>query len=529
VLTKTDARAITATYTYDALNRVTSIDYPATDEDITYTYDTTPTCGAGAGRLCQVTDQSGITKYTYDAHGNLTTQTHTELGITYTTSYAYDTANRLISITYPDGRQVSYIRDTIGRITAINHTLNGTTTPLLSQISYRADGLPTAQTFGNNLTETRTYDLQGRLTSQALGSLDSRYYTYDANGNPTAVQATQYTYDVLDRLLQGTTPTEAHSYAYDGNYNLLYTSHSETDTQTRDDGFGYNAMGHLAAYYQGTTPKANYIYNHARQRTHKYAQTTTVYHYDQQGNLINETTAQGGLIKAYVYLNTTPIAQIDPDNSITYLYTDHLQTPRIGTNQAQTKTWEWSNEPYGQTPPNEDPDQDTQLTQVNLRFPGQYYDQESGLHYNWNRYYDPRAGRYITSDPIGLKGGPNTYTYVENNPLRWVDPRGLDRICGPGRTWIPDKTKHGHGTCVDNGKPNEDACFDASCRTLPPAANSQCMQQCMLKPSIGPSMCDAIGYVVKDGKISMPAEYACKAFEKRAQCEIECDKQMCAK
>ncbi len=442
VLTKTDARALTAAYTYDALNRVTAIDYPGTDEDISYAYDVGPTCGAGIGRLCQVTDGSGITKYTYDAYGNLTTQTHTELGQIYTTSYAHDVANRVVSITYPDGRQVSYTRDAIGRITGINHTVNGTTTPLLTNIAYRADGLVTSQIFGNGLTESRTYDLQGRLTSQSLGSLDSRAYTYDANGNPTAIQAASYTYDVLDRLLQGTTATESHNYAYDGNYNLLYTHHSETDTQTRDDGFAYNATGHLQTYFQGTTPKGQYVYNHQRQRTRKYANTTTVYHYDQQGNLINETTAQGDLIKAYVYLSSTPIAQIDGNNAITYLYTDHLGTPRIGTSHAQTKTWEWGNEPYGQTPPNEDPDQDSQFTQVNLRFPGQYYDQESGLHYNWNRYYDPRTGRYVTSDPIGLDGGLNTYAYANANILFYTDFAGL-RAPGTGLATSPGTVNPG--------------------------------------------------------------------------------------
>jgi RHS repeat-associated protein len=60
-----------------------------------------------------------------------------------------------------------------------------------------------------------------------------------------------------------------------------------------------------------------------------------------------------------------------------------------------------------------------------LRFPGQYYDSETGLHYNGFRYYDPQSGRYLTSDPIGLDGGLNAYLYANANPLLFIDPDGL--------------------------------------------------------------------------------------------------------
>jgi RHS repeat-associated protein len=90
--------------------------------------------------------------------------------------------------------------------------------------------------------------------------------------------------------------------------------------------------------------------------------------------------------------------------------------------------WRWDHDPFGNGVPNEDPDANGLSVTFNLRFPGQYVDSETGLVYNWNRYYDPQSGRYITSDPIGLGGGINTYGYGNGNPLMAIDPNGLSAL-----------------------------------------------------------------------------------------------------
>jgi RHS repeat-associated protein len=102
-----------------------------------------------------------------------------------------------------------------------------------------------------------------------------------------------------------------------------------------------------------------------------------------------------------------------------YVISDHLGTPQQIVDSSGTVVWKAAFLPFGKAQIL------TQTITNNIRFPGQYFDAETGLHYNWNRYYDPDTGRYLTPDPIGLDGGLNLYAYVAGDPVNWFDFNGL--------------------------------------------------------------------------------------------------------
>ena len=108
------------------------------------------------------------------------------------------------------------------------------------------------------------------------------------------------------------------------------------------------------------------------------------------------------------------------NGSVYYYHNDQLGTPELMTNSAGTVVWEAIYKPFGEAEVNPGSSQTN-----HFRFQGQYYDSETGFHYNHHRYYDPKTGRYLTPDPIGPAGGINPYLYVENDPVNRVDPSGL--------------------------------------------------------------------------------------------------------
>jgi RHS repeat-associated protein len=121
---------------------------------------------------------------------------------------------------------------------------------------------------------------------------------------------------------------------------------------------------------------------------------------------------------------------IKPGELAYYFHNDHLGTPQVLTSDSQAVAWKAVYTPFGEGV--------ASITTVDnpFRFPGQYYDPETGLHYNYFRYYNPQTGRYITPDPIGLEGGINLFVHVAGNPLRWIDPWGLrTEVIITGGTW----------------------------------------------------------------------------------------------
>jgi RHS repeat-associated protein len=201
-------------------------------------------------------------------------------------------------------------------------------------------------------------------------------------------------------------------------------------------GFGYNGRNRLSVVQRDGATVGTYTYNALGQRVLKMATLPTSitqrYGYDGSSHLIGEY-GDGTTARDYIWLGDLPVAVADTYlvgglsfrfvTTINYVHADDLGTPRVVTDSAGSTIWQWAyvGNPFGEQPPTS-----TTGYVLNLRYPGQYFDQETGLISNGFRdCYEPATGRYCQSDPIGLDGGLSTYAYVGNNPLSYTDPLGL--------------------------------------------------------------------------------------------------------
>ena len=429
--------------------------------DITYVYDQGTD---GMGRLTAMTDAAESLTFGYDAHGRLTSKTNVIDILSYKEGTSYTPGGRVNTVTYPGGRTLDYTRDYMARMEGLSTTFGGVTQPLVSGMTYNAFGGPKGLSMSSGgEVNNQSGSSCGCIEVANPGTMMERTYTYDGNKNLTGITAPNtpwydqtFGYDALNRLETASGSYGNISYTYDGTGNRLTrdvngvtetydydtTGRNRLDEITFSDAspqvvFGYDANGNTTTYgdrtliynennrlvevKEGENTIATYTYNGLGQRVKKtVGEISTYYVYDQNGKLIAETTS--GATTEYLYMGKIRMAMADATSGVSYFYlNDRLGTPQLMTyGDSTTVMWEARYKPFGEAVVH------PQSGVVNnFRFPGQYFDEETGFHYNYHRYYDPETGRYFRADPIGQVGGINVFAYTLNNPVNLTDVDGL--------------------------------------------------------------------------------------------------------
>lgn len=435
---RTDYNGATTNYTYDAANRLTTINYPDSTS-AAYAYDslsrlTTATNANGAvtlgydsvGRVSNVTDVFGqAISYSYDANGN---RTNLSINQSVSAAYQYDAVNRLTQLADSNNAAFTFNYDATNKLTSRNAP-NGITS------TYQYDGLDELtrlthaggvnaiadyqyqQNTAGQITQIAEqagahaygYDAADRLTSATHPNLPQESYGYDGVGNRTASQrSSTYTYQPFNKLASTSTAT----YNYDNNGNLTAKTDSAGTWQ-----YTWDYENRLTQVTRPDNLTISYKYDALGRRIQRStsAGAYTNYIYDRQ-DVVKDVNSDGSIVE---YLNglgmDNKLRQTSSAGTF-YFVQDHLGSTRALTdasgNVVESEQYDSFGDGAGST-----------LTRYG--YTGRERDADTGLYYYRARWYDPQAGRFLSEDPIGFDGGINLYAYVENNPLNNSDPEGL--------------------------------------------------------------------------------------------------------
>ncbi len=460
----TDAKGNETSYLYDAAYRLTKIQYP--NKSVSFSYD----LNSNRIRMDDNTpNPSDYVEYTYDPWNRLTSETRYLSTQPYTVSCEYDIANRLTTLTYPDGMEILYSYDDLNRMIEVKRYVDGVNDEILmNNAQYNGESLLTHFDYGNGLESTFSYDSGHRPLTIDIKEGGTSYldldYTYDNNGNISQLingwrdttstwhsHTESYTYDGLDRLVSAECPLWSHIYSYDKTGNRIaedsttYTVNSLNEVTSLSDGtsFTYDSNGNRISKTKGAN---SWIYHYddvnRLEKVEKNGLTEGEYLYDGDGRRIQVT--EGSETTTYIYSGLNVLNEKNTVGTATYIYgpygilakrtlnseshtfyyhTDHLGSTRLVTDENKNIVTAATYEPFGES---------TVTGSESYLYTGKEKD-STNLSYYGARYYDPELARFITRDPLAGKRiipqSLNLYTYCLNNPVKFIDPAGLDTAC----------------------------------------------------------------------------------------------------
>lgn len=459
-LTRKDGAVIN--YTYDALNRLVQKNLPAINglpaDTVSLGYDNLGDLSLAADNDSQVTNN-------YNALSLLTTTTQTFGGnsqpISYSynalnhksgmadaignTAYTYDSRDRLVQLVDPNNRSFVFAYDALSRITS------------------KADP--------NGITSTYAYDAASQLLSLLNGGAASAVYTYDNVGRRTAEtredgSSRNFNYDSVDRLLASASsapaavPSEAFAYDLTGNWTINSRQHDADNKLISDSSYNYqyDAEGNLTRKLSmaNSSDVTSYVYDAENRLVQVMVGSPTVatisYQYDAVGRRIARTA--NGFTTRYILDGDNVRLELNGSNQVIaanteagldrllvrdtasgsyFVHQDGLGSTIAVTNSSGVVIERYRYSSYGQISvfdANFAP-KSGNIPLIPETFTGREWDSDAGLYFNRARFYSPTMGRFISQDPIGLKGGINYYAYVGNNPISRTDPMGLWNLWNP--------------------------------------------------------------------------------------------------